>query len=477
MTLSTKRTNTANAVVNGSISAKKIAEKIEGAIKNIAKNIKLDGFRKGKVPANVIKSRYKEQVEKEAEQRAIEELLGLALKELNIAPNSLIGSPAISKYNKQNDALELEIKLSIAPNIDISKIDSFVPAVKLKPITDAQINDRLKEIALSRAPLSEIAESRALKNGDIANIDFEGFIDGKAFDGGKGSDFNLTIGSNQFIKGFEEALIGMKKGEDREIKVSFPKDYQAAHLAGKPATFKVKLHKIQEKKPQKIDDSFAKSVVGENSNLESFKDMIKEQLVIEQKSELYNKELKNALVEALLKNITFDLPELIIEQEMDILFRNALSQISKEQLESMQKDQESAKKEREKHRSEAKKSVQITFIMDALAKAHNIVIQDNEVAQTIYYEAMMSGNDPKAVLEHYQNNNLIPAIKMTMIEDRVLNYLLDKKFESSQNSATNSKADSKPKAESKPKATKSAESKADPKSTKDSKSAESKKSK
>ena len=153
--------------------------------------------------------------------------------------------------------------------------------------------------------------------------------------------------------------------------------------------------------------------------------MIKEQLEMEQKTELYNKELKERLVEALLKNISFDLPELIVEQEMDILFRNALSQLAPEEIEKMKNNQEEAKKVRETHRDEACKSVQITFIMDKLAKQYNIVIQDNEVLQTIYYEAMMMGQNPKEVLEYYQQNNLVPAIKMTMIEDRVLHYLLN----------------------------------------------------
>ncbi len=253
----------------------------------------------------------------------------------------------------------------------------------------------------NRAPLNEITQERTLQKDDTAQIDFEGFVDGKAFEGGKGENFNLAIGSNQFIPGFEDALIGMKKGEKRTIKVTFPEQYQAKHLAGKEASFDVTLHKI------------------------------KEQLEMEQKTEIYNKELKEKLVEILLKNISFDLPDLIVEQEMDILFRNALSQLKPEEFDKIKNNQDEDKKQRETHKDEARKSVQITFIMDALAKKYNIAINDNEVLQTIYYEAMMMGQDPKATLEHYQKNNLVPAIKMTMLEDRVLHYLLDKKFEES----------------------------------------------
>lgn len=431
MNFTTKRINSANAVINGSIALSKIEEKFEKVIKKIAKNIKIDGFRKGKVPTQVIKTRYKEQIDQDAQQEAIQELLTAALKELEIQRNSLIGNPMISQFNKLNDKIELEIKLGITPTLNLDNVEDYTPEVKLKTISKNLIDERLEEIAKNRAPLNEITQERTLQKDDTAQIDFEGFVDGKAFEGGKGENFNLAIGSNQFIPGFEDALIGMKKGEKRTIKVTFPEQYQAKHLAGKEASFDVTLHKILQKELPKIDDEFAKSIAGEESNLQSLKDMIKEQLEMEQKTEIYNKELKEKLVEILLKNISFDLPDLIVEQEMDILFRNALSQLKPEEFDKIKNNQDEAKKQRETHKDEARKSVQITFIMDALAKKYNIAINDNEVLQTIYYEAMMMGQDPKATLEHYQKNNLVPAIKMTMLEDRVLHYLLDKKFEES----------------------------------------------
>ena len=439
MNFTTKRTKNANATINGSITLKTLEEKFDKVIKKIAKSAKIDGFRKGKVPSQVIKTRYKEQVEQDAQQEAIQDLLDSALKELGIAPNELIGSPVIAKFDKQDSKIELEIKVSITPTFSLEKVQDYVPEVKLKAITQAQIDERIAEIAKNRAPLSEVAEDRALQKDDTANIDFEGFIDDKAFEGGKGENFNLLIGSNQFIPGFEDALIGMKKGEKRGIKVTFPADYQAAHLAGKEARFDVTLHKILQKDETKINDAFAKSVVGEEATLTTFKDMIKEQLEIEQKNELYNKELKTALIESLLKSITFDLPELIVEQEMDILFRNSLSQLKPEEFENLKNNKDEARKQREEKRDEARKSVQITFIMDALAKQYNIVVSDNEVMQTIYYEAMMMGQDPRATIEYYQKNNILPAIKMTMIEDRVLHHLLDTKFESTKSTSKNAK--------------------------------------
>ncbi len=150
MNFTTKRINSANAVINGSIALSKIEEKFEKVIKKIAKNIKIDGFRKGKVPTQVIKTRYKEQIDQDAQQEAIQELLTAALKELEIQPNSLIGNPMISQFNKLNDKIELEIKLGITPTLNLDNVEDYTPEVKLKTISKNLIDERLEEIAKSR---------------------------------------------------------------------------------------------------------------------------------------------------------------------------------------------------------------------------------------------------------------------------------------------------------------------------------------
>lgn len=448
MNLQTKRLDSANAVVSGVISQDVLEQKTQDVIKKIAKSVKIDGFRKGKVPAHLIQSRYKDQIDKDSKQEAVQDLLQAGLKDLGIEPQAMLGNPLISKFESKDNTIDVEIKISTTPEFSLDKVEGYVPEVKLKSVSAKEIDERLAEIAKSRAPLSEVTQDRALQKDDTAVIDFEGFVDGKAFDGGKAQNFNLTIGSNQFIPGFEDALVGMKKGEKRDIEVIFPKDYQAAHLAGKPATFAITLHKIMQKDAVAIDEAFAKSMLGQDATLESLKDAIKEQLEMEHKTDLYNKELKETLLQALLKEITFDLPELIVEQEMDILFRNALNTMSKEEFEALKNDEQKARQKRDSFKEDAKKSVQITFIMDALARKHNIVIQDNEALQTIYYEAMMMGQDPRAAIEYYQKNNLLPAIKMAMIEDRVLTFLLDSKLESNTDKKAQAPKNQKPRNQS-----------------------------
>ncbi|PAF43819.1 trigger factor [Helicobacter sp. 11S03491-1] len=453
MNLTTKRINAANALVNGSILLKDLEEKLNKIATKISKTIKIDGFRKGKVPLNVIKSRYKEHIEQDAQKEATEEMLQLALKDLNIDSKEVIGDPIITKFDKKDNSIDIEIKISLKPSFNLDTLNSCVPEVKLKSITEKQIDERLQEIAQSKTPLIEAKKDKKLTKNDIANINFEGFVDEKPFEGGKAESFDLTIGSGQFIPGFEDGLIGMKIGEEREISVTFPESYHTQNLAGKPAVFKVKLNKIQLKDTPKIDDELVKSLLPQekNASLGLLKEKIKEQLELETKTKLYNEELKEELIKNLDNTFEFELPDLIVEQEMDLLFRNSLNTLDPKEFEELKLDANKARQKRESFRPEAKKSVKITFIIDALSKQEKISVQDNEVLQTIYYESMMNGQNPKETIEYYKKNNLLPAIKMAMIEDKILAYLLDEKLNKSKEKSSQKHEESKEKESKKPK--------------------------
>lgn len=450
MNLSTKKLNSANAIANGVIATKDLEEKLTKVATRLSKTIKVDGFRKGKVPLNLIKARYKDAIKQDAQKEAVQEMLQEAIKDLNIESKQVIGDPIITKFDEKSEGIDVEIKISLTPEIDLKLVDKCIPSVKLPKIENKAIKERLEEIAKREAPLVEAPKDKKLEKNDFAVFDFEGFIDDKPFDGGKAENFELMIGSNQFIAGFEDSMIGMKAGDNKDIKVTFPKDYQAENLAGKDAVFKIKLHGIKVKDSIKIDDALAKRLLPqkENANLEDLNEQIKSQLEIEAKTKLYNEELKEKLVDNLFDTIKFDLPDLIVEQEMDMLFRNSLGTISPDELKQLQSDANKAKEKRESFRATAQKSVTITFIVDALAKRDGVVVSDNEVLQTIYYEAMMMGQNPKEVVEYYKNNNLLPAIKMAMIEDRVLHKLLDSKIEQSEK-VVEEKKESKTKKENK----------------------------
>ncbi len=436
--MSAKLTNNANIFIQDTIDEKTINKKRAKIIQNLAKNVKIDGFRKGKVPTSIIEKRFSDKINQDSEQESLNELIAEQLKELNIKTNRVIGNPIIAKYEKNNNNIDVEVKIGLFPQIDIKDYTSFIPQVTLENISQQQIDERLNEMAKNSGELVE-SNKTTLEQGDIANIDFEGFLDEVPFEGGKGEKYDLEIGSKSFIEGFEDNLIGMKKDENKDINLVFPQNYNATHLAGKKVVFKVKLNEIKERKPSELNDDFAKKMLPNNQNatLDELKIFIKTQLEHESKSKIFN-ELKPKLADNLIANIAFDLPENIIEQEMDIIFRNSLRTLSSDELKELQQNKDKAKEKRESFREEAQKSVQLTFIIDSLAKMKNISVSDNEIYQMIYYEAMMSRQNPKEVMELYEKNNMIPAIKMTILEDKVLNNLLESTLNNTDSSNTES---------------------------------------
>ncbi|RDU62480.1 trigger factor [Helicobacter didelphidarum] len=425
--MKTQRVNEANANASGNISTDTINKHTETLANHYAKNMKIDGFRKGKVPVSVVKSRYKENLKEESRQKSIDEFYTNAIKELGLEEKEIIGQPLIVKFDEKDTGIDIELKIGITPKFELDNISSCIPKFELEKVTDKQVEEHINRLAKDRAPAIE-SQEKELKEGLIGNINFEGFVDNVAFDGGKAENFDLMIGSKQFIPGFEESLIGMQINEEKTIDVKFPENYQAPNLAGKNAQFKVKLNSIKQKADVKIDDAFAKSIIGkkEENTLEKLKQEVKKDLEKEAKFKLYNEKLKQEVLENISKTFNFDLPENIIEQEMSVLFNNEVSTLKQEELESLKKDKEKGKALFEAQREKATTSVKVTFIMDKLAKQEKISVDDNEVFQTMYYESMMNGQNPQEVIEYYRKNNLLPAVKMAIIEDRVITHLLDK---------------------------------------------------
>jgi len=430
MKFNATKTNEANAVITATVPAESIEANLNKLAKEAAKSMDVQGFRKGKVPVAVVKSRYADKLTQDAEGDAIRAILAEALKELNINNTDIIGEPGITKFDKQeNGDIEIEIELSCRPTIDLGDYKALLPEIKATKVTAKEVDERLNTMASQGAPLEKIKRKRMAKAGDFAVIDFEGFKDGVPFEGGKAEGHTLEIGSGSFIPGFEDQVIGMKYEEEKDITVTFPKEYQAADLAGAEVVFKVKLHEIQEKVAPTIDDEFAKKVLSneENPTVDLLKEKLKEQIELEKSSKYYNEELKPAYLETLVEKISFDVPTSVLEQEISQLLNNQVRTMSEEDLNALKEDQSQIEKMREEAKPEAIKSVKATFIVDALAKAEKVEVADQEVTQTLYYEAMMQGQDGQALIKQYEEAGYLPAIKMSMIEQKVITKLLDEK--------------------------------------------------
>ncbi len=427
MELQSKKLDSANAQIQATITQEVLNANIDKIAKDLSSQVSIAGFRKGKTPISAIKKHYGSKLVQDAESQALRDLLDSGLKEMDIARDTLIGEPKISKFDKKDQLIEVEIKIAMRPTVELADYKSLVKPVQIPSVSAKDVTDRIKEIAQAQAELVDIDKKRAVKSGDSVTIDFKGLIDGVAFDGGEAKDFVLEIGSGKLIAGFEDAIIGMKIDEERTIDVSFPEDYNSEHLAGKDAQFEIKLHKIQVKAKVELDDELAKKLLPteEGADLSLLKTKVKEQLEGEAKQKLYNETLKPELLETIVTTYDMDLPEFVVEQEIDMALNNKAAQLSEDELQELKEDSKKIQSLRDELRADAQRSVKATFIIDALAKAESVTVGEQEVMQTIYYEAMQNGQDPKVTYEQYQKSGYLPAIQMSMVEDRVLTKLLD----------------------------------------------------
>ena len=431
MKIKTNKIDSANAQIEAEIPKSMIDENVEKIAKKLTKTASVQGFRKGKVPANVIKKQYGERLVQDAESEALREVLNRGLDELKIAMNALIGEPNITKFNKGADKIEVSVTIATRPEINLENYKEMVPEFQKPVISDEDVANRLEKLADAQGKFVDLKEPRAAQNGDSAIIDFEGSIDGELFEGGAAKEFALVLGSGQFIPGFEEQVVGMNIGEEKVVKVKFPESYGSEKLAGKDAAFKVTLHGIQEKVKVEIDDAFAAKMLAgqDDKSLENLKSQVKKQLEYEALAKLYNDELKPTLLETFVAKMQFDLPEFVVEQEIDVALNRKASTMSEEEIQELRQSADKLQELRETFRDDAQRSVRATFIIDALATAEKVRVDENEVMQTIYYEAMQMGQDPRLAYDKYKNAGYLPAIQMSMVEDKVLTQILNSKIE------------------------------------------------
>ncbi len=429
MKLSCEKKNSANGKISITVSRDILDAKAKKIAGNIARNVKVDGFRKGKTPAAVVEKRYGEKIQEDARQEVINEALTNGLKELNIDTKDLVGQPLVTKFEEVDGGVNAEISFSMRPEIAFEKVEELIPDFKEVEIAQKELNERIESLARAMAPLEKYEGKRMVKKGDFLTVDFVGTVDGVEFAGGKADDMQIELGGGRFLPDFEKNLEKMKIGDEKEFELVFPEDYGNKELAGKTAVFKVNLKGIQVKPDVTIDEELAKKMMPEDpeATLEKLKAIIEEQLKSEQTTKLFTDELKPQLIEALVGKYSFDLPDMIVEQEMDLMFRGKIGTMSEEEITALKDAEDKVKAMREEMRAEAEKSVKATFMIDELARKEGISVADNELVQAIFYEAMGMGAEPKAMLEYYQKQGLLPAIKMAMIEDKLLTHLLNKK--------------------------------------------------
>ena len=372
-----------------------------------------------------------ESIQQQAESEVLTEFIEAGLNEANVPVDSILGQPGFKKYEKRENGLYLEIAVATSPTIDTS-VDymDIVPNFTQPDADPKEVEAKLQEMAIQQAPFSAIKKPRKIQNNDVIVIDFEGFVDGVAFEGGSAENYNIKIGSNSFIPGFEEQLIGLDYGEERTVTVTFPKDYGSTDLAGKEAQFKVKLHEIQEQKAIIPDDTFAQTILNDKkATLETLRKKLSDQITSAALSQFYNDELKPRIVQGLLTKFDFTLPNNIVEQEIDAKVNEKIQEMSEEEIALYKEDKEKFHQLRESVTESAKNTIKAALIIEALAKKEGVSVDEQEVLSALYYQAMMSGQDAQELATYYKENNLMHSAQMSLTEDKLFGKMLgfDKK--------------------------------------------------
>lgn len=402
------------------VEADKFKEALTRAYKKNIKKFNVPGFRKGKVPMNVVKKYYGVEVLLEdAVNFSIEGSYAEALKENNVRP---VDFPKVEVVQaEEGKDLIYTAEVIVYPEVELGEYKGLNVEKKTYEVTEEEVSAKLKEMQEKNARV-EVKEG-AIENGNIAVIDFKGFIDGVAFEGGEGHDYSLEIGSGSFIDNFEEQLVGAKAGDKVEVNVTFPESYGKEELNGKPAKFEVEVKEVKAKELPVLDDEFAKEV-SEFETLEALKEDTTKKLE-EANTARAEREYEEAILRSVVENAKMDIPAVMVEQEIDRMVQNLAQRLQYQGLTLEQYFQftgTDAEKMREYMKENAETKVKTELVLGALQKAEKMEVLDEELKEKASEVSKLYGaNDEKMVELLLQNQR--EALVADVMTSKVINFL------------------------------------------------------
>ena len=388
------------------------------------KDAKVDGFRKGHVPADVLEKKFKKEIEGEILNHIISEEYRKAVEENNLSP---IADIKLEKYENNEDNVEVVFTIPVLPEINLGDYKSVKVEKEALDVNDEKVNAEIEIMRSNAGKLKEVADDEAAKDKDVTNINFEGFIDGEAFDGGKAEGFDLTLGSKSFIDTFEDQIIGHKKGDEFDVNVTFPEEYHAENLKGKPAVFKVKVNSIKRKEEAELNEDLAKEL-GYDS-VEDLKAKTKENLTKREETRIES-EYRGKVVDAVVDTVNFEIPEAIVEREIQFQINRFAQQL---QMQGMSLNQyfemtgQNIEKMRESIKESAEKSVKRDLVLTEIAKAENVQATEEEVNAELDRTALMYGMDREGLIAEVRKSGnyarFIDEIKYQIINRKTVDLL------------------------------------------------------
>lgn len=406
------------------VSHEELSERLDEKIKEIQPKVNLKGFRPGKVPATHIRKVFGESMMEDVIQSTISEASQKAItdKELRTASQPQIQLKSKMKKIIAGEPLNFDLNIDLMPEFELKPLDDLKLEKLVAKMDEAERDEKIAELAKAHREYKERAATQKAKEEDRVVIDFKGFIDGEAFEGGEGTQQQVTIGSGQFIPGFEEGIVGLKKGDETKIKVTFPEEYASADLAGKDAEFEIKVHKVEARKKAPSVKTLAENLgfEGEEQLYERIEELASTEL-----ASLSHQKLKRALLDKLDEQYDFELPPRMVEQEFDAIWKQVQNDPEfKAELEKEDGDEEKLKKEYE---AIAQRRVKLGLVLAEIGREQKIEVSNEELSHAIVNEAQRYPGSEEQIIEFYRKDEQAQMqLRAPIFEEKVVQAMLGK---------------------------------------------------
>jgi len=409
------------------VGADELGAKFSTRLADLKDKVELKGFRKGKVPEAHLKKVYGRSVMSEILQETIRESSSNAIKERNERPAAM---PDISMTEDQSEIeqvlhgkadLTYSMTFEVIPKIEVTDLKALKVEKPVAKVTDANVDEAMTKIA-ARNISYDVEDGRAAQMDDQVTIDYKGLLNGEEFEGGTGEDLALVIGNASFIPGFEEGLIGIKAGDERTINCTFPKDYQADHLAGKDVVFEVTAKAVGKPGEPKIDDDFAKGL-GIEEGLDKLKEIIRAQVEQEHQSVAFM-QTKKQVLDTLEKSHDFELPPSLVTREFDGIWKEVNERL-KQSGKTFEDEDKSEAEQREEYQKIAERRIRLGLVVAEIGDKNNIDVTQDELRQALVEEARRYPGQEKNVYEYFEKTpGALDQLRAPIFEDKVITHIL-----------------------------------------------------
>jgi len=402
------------------VEAEEVNRKLNEAYRNLGKRAKIRGFRRGKIPRKILEQYFGEQVVEDVARGLVSETLPVAVEETKAYPLSMpmVENEALRAGQNFRYAAIVEVK----PVFELKDYTGLAVEKEAISVTDDDVNQQLEEIRRANGTLKSLEEQRGIQEEDYVVLEYEAFEAGKALEGVKAQNFMLRVGSHDFHPEFEKKLIGLRTGETEEIEVDFEEAYFHRGLAGKKASFRVKIVDVKVMELPELDDTFAESLGADFPDLETLKAKVKEELIAKEEKRI-DRELKKRLLKKISDTVDFELPESLVESEIRFSIENVKQNLMRIGG-SMEKAGFTEAKLRQDFRPASEKRVKDLLILGEIARQNDLTISEPELLEGFKDLAERSGQEAEVLQRYYEAKQLTDAFKEKLLEEKTLNYLV-----------------------------------------------------